>query len=86
MKQLDITNFTQTGEELHDAITAAVKETQGLILQPYPSEILMTPYQYNQLALASGMDTDTTDAKDRMITTKYNVMEVRLKGVGDVRL
>jgi len=82
MKKLDITDFKEEGGELMEAIQNAVTSTQSIIIQDYPSEILMTPWQYEQLSWISGNTYDLTEAEERTINTKECMMEIRIEGVG----
>lgn len=85
MKRLDITELKQQGMDLANAIEGEVEATQRVIVQPYPSEILMRRDQYDDLAKLSGMvdmlsgTEDEAKPEDRIWVTKYNVMEVRIK-------
>lgn len=75
---LDITKWSQTGNELKRGIVDAVKDTQQPILTELPGEILMTHDQFDMLVTdpqAKGM----YDSKDFVYMTPLNSMEVRVK-------
>lgn len=82
MKQLDITSFGEKGVALTDAIQNAVKDTQRVVVQPYPYEILMTNEQHTDLESIGALDS-MFESKDQIYMTKYNVMEVKIKGEGN---
>ena len=75
---LDITNFKQEGEALKIEIAHAVKSTQSVLVQPYPSFITMTVKQYQDLQHDPEMK-QMYNSKDHMYATPYNVMEVVIK-------
>lgn len=78
MKTLDITEFREKGRELFEAIEKAVGDTQRVLIQDLPNEILMTNTQFDDLNSLSGF-TQMYKSKDRLFQTRYNVMEVRVK-------
>lgn len=81
MKTLDITEVHHTGQELMDAIEKEFNATQRLIVQPYPSEILMRPDQFQDLMKQAGALVEFYgNNEDRMYKTKEGyVMEVKVK-------
>ena len=78
MKVLDITLFRETGKELSDAIELAVSDTQRVLIQELPSEILMTQAQFRELSDLAKLP-KMYDSKDRLYQTSKNVMEVKVK-------
>lgn len=78
MDNLDITDFKERGIELKKAITQAVKDTQLLIVKPYPSFITMTVEQYRDLQDDPDLKT-MYQSDNHMYVTKYNIMEVVVK-------
>lgn len=78
MKTLDMTDSKKKGAELYEEIQDRVASTQLFIIQPYPSEVRLTPAQYIDLSEVAGWEPDPSEAEDRMIKTKHNVMEIKL--------
>lgn len=79
-KTLDITGFKEKGKQLHDAIVAAVKDTQRIIITDLPDEILMTQTQFDNLQKTRGMMESTYIEDFYLYNTDLNIMEVRVKG------
>lgn len=78
MDNLDITGVKKLGLELKEEIANMVKETQSVIVRPYPSFITMTVAQYKSLQHDPEMR-EMYQSKDHMFATPYNVMEVIVK-------
>lgn len=84
---LDITDWKQHGQALHEAIDSAVSDTQAWILQPLPNHLVMTQAQFLDLDKLSGNmqemhDYDEfgrlTSSTDRLYVTSKNVMECKV--------
>jgi len=82
MKVLDIRGIRLKGEKLAKEIEELVKDTQRVIIQPLPSEILMTQEQFKDLATLARKDT-TDDIellpKDQVYGTRYNAMDIKVQ-------
>jgi hypothetical protein len=73
---LDITNFKQKGQDLHDAIVREVKPlATSKLMTPIPDRIRMSEAQFDDLGKLSHVET-FYHTEDRLYTTPYNVMEV----------
>lgn len=69
---LDIRKVKKHGRDLHDEIKHMVKDTQNLIIQPYPNKLVMTPEQYEELKPPGEEYQDDTF----IFHTPYNAMDV----------
>ena len=78
MDNLDITDFKEKGIALKKAITQAVKDTQLILIRPYPSFITMTVEQYKDLQDDPDLKT-MYQSDNHMYVTQYNIMEVVVK-------
>lgn len=77
LKTLDITHFTQRGQELRDEIENAVADSQRVIVQQHYDEIQMTQDQFDSLQAIGG--TFQSYIPDYYIyKTKLSVMEVKV--------
>lgn len=81
-KVMDITGEWRKGQELVDLINHEFKATQRVLVQEYPSILLMTREQFNdleQLALLYKQELYGNE-EDRMFRTDENyIMECRIK-------
>ena len=78
MTTLDITSYKVKGKELLELIDQAVRDTQKVILRPLPDRIIMTKDQFDDLAKIIKLP-DMHNSKERMLITRYNVMEIDVK-------
>ena len=78
MTTLDITNFKQKGQELYDEIVKTIKPYATTKLYvTMPDLLFMTQSQYDDLMEINKLP-NMYHQEDRMFTTPYNVMEVRV--------
>ncbi len=77
---IDITPLGKmTAEELHTAITNAVRDTQSaVLLTPLPSYLIIRTDQFELLAPSPDMQ-QMYGSKDFVYITELNAMEVRVK-------
>jgi len=87
MSQLDATNIKARGERLIQEVVKIVGDSQAFILTPLPDSVLFTKEQlgtvtdYLLYASKYSQFTDTvTLTEDRLLQTKWNVMEIEVKG------
>lgn len=81
-KVMDITGERTTGQKLVDLINHEFKATQSVLVQEYPSILLMTREQFDDLeALALLFKQELYGVEeDRMFKTDENyIMECRIK-------
>lgn len=83
MRQLDITPLKEKGDELKKMIIEGVKDTQRIIIQELPSELLMTKEQFNDLQ-SDPMMQNMFQSNEYLYQTPLNVMEVVVKGVDKI--
>lgn len=82
MNSLDITSWKERGQELSKAIELAVKDTQRVIVRPYPDRIIMSRKQYDILSKKGelqNMDPSLKTQEFWLYRTRYNIMEVEIK-------
>lgn len=78
-KSLDITSWKQKGPALLEAIENEIRPlAKSKLLIRLPAIIEMKQHQYDDLMRVSKMP-NMYHSDDRMLITKYNVMEVRVK-------
>ena len=82
MDTLDVTHLKLSGEKLAEEIENLVGETQRLVIQPLPSELLMTKEQFEDLISLADPDEQLIkpDPKHQLYLTKYNIMDIKIKG------
>ena len=82
MSNLDITSWKKKSmQELGQEIVDTVKDTQRVIIQPYPDKIIMTLQQYNTLNGRPPMT--PLSFTNRLFRTKYNIMDILVEGYTD---
>ena len=80
--EIDITDWdikrTTKPIDFGNQITNAVKDTQRLLIRPYPNKLKMTKRQYNFL---NNRTPDTPLVFDnRLFKTNYNIMDIEIEG------
>jgi hypothetical protein len=76
---IDVSDYPQRGEALHDLICGAVKDTQaGALLLPLPWLLFVNAEQFKSLDPLGQMPRMSGSA-DRIYQTPLNVMEVHVK-------
>ena len=78
MNTLDISNWKLHGQELSNRIIKEVKSfAESKLILPIPDILMMTQDQYDDLSRLNGMY-DVFYTGDKMYSTPFNVMEVRI--------
>lgn len=76
--KMDITNNKNKGMELLKSINDEIEPVAKGTLMALPSEIVMTQEQYDDLMRLSN-ESPLFYQEDKLLKTKYNVMEVRVQ-------
>jgi hypothetical protein len=78
MDTLDVTGFKESGVALKKAIQRAAKDTQSVIIQPYPHIIRMTKDQFDILQHDPEMR-GMYQSNEHLYWTPDCIMEVQIK-------